>query len=886
MALAGIALGVIAQRFLAKGIRRAPLHDGLMLYGMAAFLFVYAFRRRAADLCRPERAESRPLRRWALIPLSLSLSASLSSLYLFGGETHLNLAWTLHLASVALFIAAMHILSDKRQGRGGKRPAVPHLLLAACLLIGAFMRLYKFNSIPYGTWYDEADNGLWAKRILNDPNFRPIYVESTNLPAHFLYLVALSFRLLGVSTQSIRAVSVAFGLATVVAAYLLGRELFNEHLSLVLAFLLAVSRWDINWSRIGMHGVTTPFFELLTLYFLLRGLRTGRLADFAWSGLSLGFGLCFYAAFRLFPIVIALFLSYWVWRERSWDLGFGSLGFNLLIFALAVLVAVAPVAQYAYQHPKIFWSRTRQTSIFRDKSVPSVWEGLKLNLEKHLLMFNYQGDRNGRHNLPGKPMLDFTTSVLFALGLAYSLYRIGSPRYFLLAAWWAVMLCGGILSLAFEAPQSLRSIGSLPAAYALACVPLELLGSEWRKECRAPHLLRAICCVLLLYIGWSNYDTYFNKQARDFAVWNAFSTAETRLAYEIKRLKDEYDLYFAPVLSNQLTTRFLAPEFKDYKPFDAATVFPLRGTAKKGVALFIDPNSYAVRMLAKRYYPGVKVEEFKHPYGGPTVLYTYLFDREDIEGAQGLPGTYRHGREVMRRRDKRVDFDWGKRAPLPFPFEVQWEGALLAPTYGSYGFELVGGGEVWLDGRHLRDKAVLLAEGLHALRIHSWVEGPGKTRLLWRPPGEEGLTVVPEDALYAPPVTANGLLAHYFPNDGWRGPPAFVRVEPLVSYYFHFIPLPRPYTVKWEGYLDIPTSGRYRLGTECLSASWLYIDGKLLVENTRPNCYREGEIELTAGRHRIELRFLDAGNHSHIYLYWTPPGDGRRIVPPERLLPP
>ena len=56
------------------------------------------------------------------------------------------------------------------------------------------------------------------------PRFRPIYVASTNLPAHFLYLVALAFRLLGDSMHAIRAVAVVFGLLTVLAAYCCGRE--------------------------------------------------------------------------------------------------------------------------------------------------------------------------------------------------------------------------------------------------------------------------------------------------------------------------------------------------------------------------------------------------------------------------------------------------------------------------------------------------------------------------------------------------------------------------------------------------------------------------------------------------------------------------------------
>ena len=114
-------------------------------------------------------------------------------------------------------------------------------ILAAIFASAFFMRLYRFDQVPFGTWFDEADNGLNALRILNEPGYLPAFVESTNLPAHFLYQIALSFRILGVSTLSLRAVSVLFGLGTVAAAYLTGRELFNRKMGLVIAFLLAVS---------------------------------------------------------------------------------------------------------------------------------------------------------------------------------------------------------------------------------------------------------------------------------------------------------------------------------------------------------------------------------------------------------------------------------------------------------------------------------------------------------------------------------------------------------------------------------------------------------------------------------------------------------------------
>ena len=331
-------------------------------------------------------------------------------------------------------------------------------MLGAILLVGLFFRLYRFTDLPYGLWYDEADNGLSVRRILEGSRY-PIYVPSTNLPAHFLYLVALSFRLLGDSMHAIRAVAVVFGLLTIVAAYLCGRELFGvergRHLSLALAFLLAVSRWDVNWSRIGMHGVSLPFFELWVVAALLRALRTRRPTSFAWAGVALGLGLCFYSPFRIFPAILGGFGLVWFgqWLVRTWrghPLWTGrqriahvldTWALPAVLFLLGTFVAVAPVAQFALRRPELFWDRAKRISVFKqrevqDRPVAAILE----STGKHLLMFNYRGDPNGRHNLPGAPMLDRLSAVLMVLGVLTCLARWKSPRSTLLLLWLLVPL--------------------------------------------------------------------------------------------------------------------------------------------------------------------------------------------------------------------------------------------------------------------------------------------------------------------------------------------------------------------------------------------------------------------------------------------------------------
>ena len=959
LALIALGVGVMAQRCLTA----ENLRDGLILYALAAGLFVYATRR-ANHEGRITRGESRRAnglmadsrnRDSVVLSLLLALAAgafSLAGLILFRAERPGPAAWWAYLGSVVLGLATAWV-SERRMANDTPRNTqhatrITHhesqianrksekwpwlsvwytrtrdeiwvilrlprrkgaglgrrwefLALMVILVLAAFMRLYRFDSLPFGTWYDEADNGLWAQYFLHDPTYRPLYVASTNLPAHFLYLITLSFRLFGVSTQSIRLVTVAFGLGTVLVGYAFGRQFFGPRGGLALAFLLAVSRWNVNFSRFGVHGISTPFFELLVLYFLLKALKSGKSWHWAWAGAALGLGLCFYAPFRLFPVVVAFFLVYQgITQRRQGFLRRHYPGLLLMVFLL--WLAVAPVVQFACQHPDVFWKRAKQISIWKDRTVTDVPQAILDNIRLHALMFNYHGDNNGRHNLPGAPMLDFFSGVLFVLGMAASLARWRQPKYALLPVWWAVMLCGGVFALHFEAPQSLRAIGTMPVAYVLASVPLHLLAQEWEavrpRRVDLSPLVVGICVLLFSYIAGDNFTTYFHRQARDFSVWAAFSTKETILAQEVKRLMPYYDIYLAPTLTGHLTTRFLAPEFDSQTPFDPAAVFPLPtpSPGKEGIILFIDNDTPAtVRNLAHRYYPGVQERTYDHPLSGLPVLYALIFSYDEVTSLQGLQARYMAADGSRTQRvDRALDFTWPEDAPVELPFTVEWNGVLRVPEYGTYTLMLEGGEtcDLWLDdaltplGGTGEEARLALARGNHALRLRCQVEQPGSLRLLWQLPQAPEPELIGPEALYHDPLTGHGLLGRYYPNGEWQEPPAFLQLDPMIAYYFHFIPLQRPYTVEWTGRLVVPQSGVYRLGTEALSASWLYVDGKLVLENTAPNTLREEELTLAAGFHELRLRFLDAGDHSHIYLYWTPPGGVREYIPIDNLLPP
>ena len=839
--------------------------------------------------------------------LAISLLMSVDALRQFYSlEPFTPEAWIWHGGAIVVLLAGVRLLDSANnlgagwgRWKGWLRSSgwVGGLLLVALLL-----RLLYLDRLPYGLWYDEAEHGLQALRILADDRFRPIFEGAINGPAHYLYLVVAAFEWFGVSAQSIRLGSVLFGTLATAAGYLVSAELFGRRIAFFTATFLAVSSWSLTLSRFGMFAtMSTPLFSLLTVAFFLRGLRTQRLTEYALAGLWLGAGLCFYTSFRLF---VPVFLLWWVYcgvyewgtRRQLPPKSFW-VGGALLLFTAATVVA--PLAVYLNKHPELFWARVENTFLFAGKDEIEQWPALWENLRRHLLMFNVVGDPNGRHNLPGAPMLDHVTAALWVLGSAYALRNIWQPRYLLLVAWLLAMLMGGVLSLDFEAPQSLRANGTLPAAYLLATIPLGVLARAWGLAAQPyyPNLLRVPALAMLGTVAFLNLHTYFVRQAEDFAVWNAYSTPETLAARLLADLEPENDAYVISFFQGHPTLQFLARDAPPFQTVDTLDQFPLEVAPGRGALLILNAEARSLYEEAQRLYPNAQFAEVTPPFPGPPVLYTVRLTPSDLDSLHGVTARYYagadwHGPPLLTRHEQQLAADWTVSSPLPLPFAAEWEGFLHVQAAGIHQFvlEAPAAAELWIDeysvlaGTNVLTGTLQLAEGIHTVRMRAQGQ-PGHLQLSWQTP-ELPLTWVPASLLYNAPWLGQGLLGHYYPNGQWMPPAAASRIEARFARYVHVTPLPRPYTVEWGGKLVAPQEGVYRFGMESIDESMLWIDGLEVVRTTLPNRYQESELFLTAGLHEIRIRFADRTNHTQINVYWQPPGRERQILPAEALLPP
>ncbi len=820
-------------------------------------------------------------------------------------------AWWFYGLSLLLFISGVLVSTKHRRRTPDLHNAdqtLHGLAFVLIIVLAALLRSWDLDELPFGVWYDEAQGGLEARRWLAEPDHLPVFSPYTHSGSHLIMLYGAALRFISDSIQGMRLVSVLFGVGAVLAAYLFGREVKGPLLGLTMAFFVAVMRWHLNSSRIAMPGIDATFFVLVSLFFLARLLHRGHLRDAAFAGLAIGFGLSFYTAFRLFVIALGVFvplgMAIWPqWRRRfSETRWWGRFGIRLGVFVLATGIAVMPMLQFAVRQPELFWSRVRTTSIFHNREEPELGRALADTLVKHIGMFHVSGDKNGRHNLPGEPMLDPLTGMLMIMGLCLAVRNRNDPSNLFFVILLPISLFGGIFSLDFEAPQAVRSVVALPVVAYLCALPVLYLSKAFKN--RLPESNRvwwlAACGLAMAGIAGVNAHTYFVRQASDFAVWQAFSTAETLTGKKMAELGAEYDFYVSPYWKNHPSIRFLSPGTRGPNSLALPDAMPIRASADRPAAVFTHPDDYRVHQEARRIYPKATFKSLSRKAGEPPVYHLAVLSREDVASAQGLMLYYCAGPEkgcdqapLRVEEVGTVDVDWSTAPPVRPPFVAEWQGILYAPRHGTYRLHLetsakgsleIDGEQVLTGGGHQRSDR-RLAQGNHLFRLTVYAEsGRERVRLSWEPPGQTR-TPIPQNAFYRPPAaTHNGLLGKYYPNPHWSGSPAFLRIDPVLDTYFHLTPLPRPYSVEWTGQIEVLSGGPYTLGIRSVGKAQLFIDGQSILITGISNQLVGAKISLAAGLHPIRVLYQDTLQRSGIHLLWTPPGDPSPVPIPARVL--
>ncbi len=400
-------------------------------------------------------------------------------------------------------------------------------------------------------------------------------------------LLFLSFKIFGVSVVSLRGFSALAGTLTVFGLYLLTKEILKQYgplkfkkdtIALLASFFLSVSFWHINFSRIGFRAIMLPLILVYSFYFFFWGLR-GKNWKLAVSGIIFGLGFYTYSTFKLMPILILAVLFYvFVTEKASKKKIFLRL---LFFFCIPVLITFLPLALYFLKNPSDIIGRLGPISVFAQ---PTPIKAFFESLGAHLLMFNFRGDGNWRHNLPNSPQIFWPVGIAFIIGFFWqirtliSCFKTKNSREMFLPlfclGWFFIAILGGVLT--YEGiPHALRTIGIIPVVYIFSAMGAYIIFDFLKSRIKKKAILNAFIVFFFLFVTFFSYKQYFVAWAGNENVDGAFTKPFVEMGNYLNSLGDNYKKY---VIVNEPG---VAVPYPDGVPVSAQTLMFIERTKFK-----------------------------------------------------------------------------------------------------------------------------------------------------------------------------------------------------------------------------------------------------------------------------------------------------------------
>lgn len=327
------------------------------------------------------------------------------------------------------------------------------LLFAGILILALVLRFYKLGEVPPSISWDEAAVGYNAWTILHwgkDEWGRSLPLsfksfEDDKHPLH-IYLTVPTIKVFGLNEMGVRASSAIFGVLNVVIIFFLAKIIFdNNWVGLIASLILAISPYNIHFSRFNHELNFVLFFFMLGLYLLLEGIEKKNyliVLGFA----SLGIDLLGYHSAKAVvpPVVILATILYFkdLLKVKKYFL-LGILAFSFFVSLLFIEPALLGGA------------RLKQTSSPQERTFHAV-------KDKYLKHFTYdflfvRGDTNAR--LSSQTGTFYKSDMFFlalgVLALGWGILK-GRKEYLIILIW--ALLAPIPSSITSEAPHIARAM--------------------------------------------------------------------------------------------------------------------------------------------------------------------------------------------------------------------------------------------------------------------------------------------------------------------------------------------------------------------------------------------------------------------------------------------
>lgn len=513
-----------------------------------------------------------------------------------------------------------------------KRPVL--FSLAAILLMALALRLWQIDTLPPGFHFDESFEGLEAWRILNQPAYRPVFLTGNfGVPPLNAYANAVTFWLFqwfgGLpGPTAMRVTAAVVGVLGVLAVYALGKELqrldpqrLTPAFPLLAAALLAVLRWHIHFSRIGIEPIFVPLLWTAATWLLLRGWRTVSWVSFAGCGVLLAAAMYTYQGAWVIPLLMVPVVAH-LWLAGRTTAGQARRALPGVFAAAAIsALLVTPLLLFFVGNPDLLILRPAQIFVTGagdpQSTAASPWD----NVVASLMMFvplGQTGDLDPRRNLPGEAALNWWQFLPFIAGCALAFWRLRNPAYSVLLVGLAGLLLPGVFS--EYAPHFHRILGASAPTALLCAVGLDaLLRWGWERRDISPtrrwRTWAASALVGLLLFGGaisSAYD-YFVRWAALPDLFYAFDSGLWQLGQEIARQPADEAVYLTPRPADHPTLAFaLITDPQGHSApvsFDGRQIFPLTAAPNSRPEHYfvIEPEDFRTRLLLPEVLPATAI---------------------------------------------------------------------------------------------------------------------------------------------------------------------------------------------------------------------------------------------------------------------------------------
>ncbi|MBI5285168.1 MAG: glycosyltransferase family 39 protein [Chloroflexi bacterium] len=764
-------------------------------------------------------------------------------------------------------------------------------LLAGVIALAAFFRFYRFMEFPPGVWYDEAINGTDALWIMDHDRLTVWRQSNFGHSTLYFYLLIASFKVFGYSIFAMRLVPALAGLGAVFAFYFLARWLTGAVPALVATALLAVSRYAVTFSRISWEASLQPLLEIMAVYFFVRALETKSRIQFFLAGGSLAAGIYTYLGFRFVPFVMLFFVVYVAATE--WRLLRSNIG-GLVVYAASFVVVVAPLGQFAIRHQDLFLERTRAINVFREIDEKGSYDPLRSNIAATFKMMNVAGDKNGRHNLPGAPMLDSISAALLVLGAAASLWSIRSWRKGGMLGWLVLSVAPGAFTLSMENPSAIRTIGAIPPMFLLTGLAVAVLYRALAPSRTGVAVFGAIAFALVAASAGINYRDFYQRQMHSQAVYDAFQSSLTRVAELVAERAGSERVYVSGEFSHPLLE--VVGRGKTYYGYSPARDLVL-ARGETDVLLIVDTRQFSMVPTLKRLYPHLTEDDYVDPFGR---LYfkRIAIPSEDIDALHELHLTVHEGADASGRvlfsGRGVIDREW-RAGDLGTSGKVTavWEGYLWRSGIGITDELAVGApgtvaieidGQPAASGVDYARASGAWPLGQHAVKITATIDRPGASTLAYTGDLGQGSAAMAADSLYGISAGERGFQVVY--RDGRDF------ANPVIG--FGHVPFAAPtdqqstaQAVEYRAVFEAPATGEYQFVLDSGNSAQLFIDDELIVDNGGSHGPQRitGAASLEAGPHLLALQYLPLVRGDWLMFTLSPVVgwrmmDGSEVAPP------